>query len=458
MTPAPAERALVITDQDRADARAELYATSAPLVRWAIVGSVLLVGVSSLVGWWVIDAIAPDLGGGLQVLAAALIAAVTAALPLTIVAHIANSKGIDTNAEQLARDRLMHVASERREFETRLANALEMTDSEHDALAATERALAHVVPDTPAELLLADNSHAHLVRVAISSGAVAPGCGVDSPQGCVAARRGQTMVFPDSEAIDACPKLRDRPSGACAAVCVPVSIMGRAVGVLHVTNGGGDEPVRDGAAEELQVLANQVGNRIGMLRVMAETQLQASTDGLTGLLNRRSFENKVRGLRREGSTFALVMADLDHFKQLNDTYGHDAGDRALRIFSETLRNVVRPDDLVCRYGGEEFAMVLADCDVEKAVEVMERARSELQGAGNRGDTPPFTASFGVVGGDLDEEFEDLVARADSALYRAKNEGRNRVIVDGRHSANLGPLFATNGKPAIRIAEEPVGSA
>jgi len=266
------------------------------------------------------------------------------------------------------------------------------------------------------------------------------------------------MVFPDSEAIDACPKLRDRPSGACAAVCVPVSIMGRAVGVLHVTNGGGDEPVRDGAAEELQVLANQVGNRIGMLRVMAETQLQASTDGLTGLLNRRSFENKVRGLRREGSTFALVMADLDHFKQLNDTYGHDAGDRALRIFSETLRSVVRPDDLVCRYGGEEFAMVLADCDVEKAVEVMERARSELQGAGNRGDTPPFTASFGVVGGDLDEEFEDLVARADSALYRAKNEGRNRVIVDGRHSANLGPLFATNGKPAIRIAEEPVGSA
>ncbi|MGH8986426.1 MAG: diguanylate cyclase [Acidimicrobiia bacterium] len=444
MTPAPAERALVITDRDRADARAELYETSAPLVRWAIVGSVLLVGVSSLVGRWVIDAVAPELGGGLQLLAAALIAAVTAALPLTIVAHLANSKGIDTNADQLARDRLMHVASERREFETGLANAFEMAESEPDALEVTERALAHVVPDAPAELLLADNSHAHLVRVAVSSGAEAPGCDVDSPQGCVAARRGQTMVFPDSDALDACPKLRNRPSGAGAAVCVPVSIMGRSVGVLHVTNGGGDEPVRDGAAEELQVLANQVGNRIGMLRVMAETQLQASTDGLTGLLNRRSFENKVRVLRRQGSKFALVMADLDHFKRLNDTYGHDAGDRALRIFSETLRSVVRPDDIVCRHGGEEFAMVLPDCTIDTAVEVMERAQRELQATATRGDSPPFTASFGVVGGELDEELEGLITRADAALYRAKGEGRNRVMVDGQPSSNLGPLFAVNG--------------
>jgi diguanylate cyclase (GGDEF)-like protein len=453
MTPAPTDRALVVTDRDRADARATLHETSAPLVRWAIIGAVFLVAVTAFLGRFVRDAIVPGLDGVAAGVGSAVAAAVIAAPLLAIVGHRANNMGINTNAEQLARDRLMNIAAERREFENQLASALEMSDSEQDALATTERALAHVVPHAPGELLLADNSHAHLVRVAVSTDAEAPGCAVDSPQGCVAARRGQTMVFPDSEALDACPKLHDRPTGPCAAVCVPVSIMGRAVGVLHVTNGGGNEPVRDSAAEELQVLANQVGNRIGMLRVMAETQLQASTDGLTGLLNRRSFENKVRVLRRQGAPFALVMADLDHFKQLNDTYGHDAGDRALRIFSETLRTVVRPDDLVCRYGGEEFAVVLPGCSVEQAVDVMERARSELQAVANRGDTAPFTASFGVVGGDLDEEFEDLVARSDAALYRAKREGRNRVIVDGQHSANLGPLFATNGKAALRAVDE-----
>jgi diguanylate cyclase (GGDEF)-like protein len=453
MTPAPADRDLVVTDRDRAEARATLHETSAPLVRWAILGAVVLVAVTAFLGRMVREAIVPGLDGVWAGIGAAIVAAVIAAPLLAIVGQLASRAGINTNAEQLARDRLMNVAAERRAFENQLASALEMSDSEQDALATTERALAQVVPDAPAELLLADNSHAHLVRVAVSRDAEAPGCTVDSPQGCVAARRGQTMVFPDSQALDACPKLRDRPAGACAAVCVPVSIMGRSVGVLHVTNGGGDEPVRAGAEDELRVLANQVGNRIGMLRVMAETQLQASTDGLTGLLNRRSFENRVRVLRRQGAPFALVMADLDHFKQLNDTYGHDAGDRALRIFSETLRSVVRPDDLVCRYGGEEFAMVLPGCSVEQAVDVMERARAELQDVANRGDTAPFTASFGVVGGDLDEEFEELVARSDAALYRAKREGRNRVIVDGQHSANLGPLFATNGKAALRAVEE-----
>jgi diguanylate cyclase (GGDEF)-like protein len=453
----PTDRAIAITDQDRADARASLHETSGPVLLWSIVGSVTLVVVTAFVGRIIQEAVFPGLDGVAAGIVAAVTAAVLAAPLLAIVGHLANNSGINTNAEQLARDRLMHVAAQRREFETRVANAFEMSDSEPDALEVTERALAHVVPDAPAELLLADNSHAHLVRVAVSSGNEAPGCRVDSPQGCVAARRGQTMVFPDSDELDACPKLRDRPTGACAAVCVPVSIMGRSVGVVHVTKPRDEEFPVD-AGEDLQVLANQVGNRIGMLRMMAETQLQASTDGLTGLLNRRSLENKVRELRRLGTPFALVMADLDHFKRLNDTYGHDAGDRALRIFSETLRTVVRPDDLVCRYGGEEFAIVLPDCSVAKAVEVMDRARAELAATGQRGDCPPFTASFGVVGGEPDEEFEELVARADASLYRAKDDGRNRVVVDGQHGADLGPLFARNGKAAVTALDRSAESA
>jgi diguanylate cyclase (GGDEF)-like protein len=212
-------------------------------------------------------------------------------------------------------------------------------------------------------------------------------------------------------------------------VCVPVSIMGRTVGVVHTTGPVG-EPLTDDAVQELQTLANQAGNRLGMLRVMAETQLQASTDGLTGLINRRSLENAARRLRADATPFAFVMADLDHFKALNDAHGHETGDRALRIFSETVRQTMRSEDLACRYGGEEFALLLPGVDAHDAVDVVERIRCELDAATGRGDAPTFTASFGIAHSDDAVDFEDLVARADQALFAAKDAGRDRTCLDG----------------------------
>ena len=171
-----------------------------------------------------------------------------------------------------------------------------MSDDETAAFDTIRRGLHLAVPDSSVELLLADNSHAHLDRVVsvVPEGdavGAAHGCPVASPDQCVAARRAQTQVFPDSEALDGCPLLRGRGGDDFSAVCVPVSIMGRTVGVVHAT-GPLDEPLDDTAAGALQVLANLAGNRLGMLRIMAETQLQAMTDGLTGLMNRRSFENR----------------------------------------------------------------------------------------------------------------------------------------------------------------------
>ena len=215
--------------------------------------------------------------------------------------------------------------------------------------------------------------------------------------------------------------------------------MGRTVGVVHAT-GEVDEPLDDDAVAALQTLANQAGNRVGMLRVMAETQLQASTDGLTGLVNRRSLENRVRHLRSEGTEYALVMADLDHFKALNDAYGHETGDRALRIFSETLRGALRTDDLACRYGGEEFAIVLPGVDVHQAVEAVQRIREALDDETGRGDTPTFTASFGIACSEDADGFDDLVSRADAALFAAKDAGRNRICLDG-HTTPLAPMLS-----------------
>jgi diguanylate cyclase (GGDEF)-like protein len=352
----------------------------------------------------------------------------------------------------------------RQEFETRLANALEMADGETEVIGVIERAFTATDPGASLELLLADNSHAHLVRMAVSSPlADPPTCPVDSPDHCPAARRAQPQVFRDSEAIDACPKLRDRAGGRCSALCVPVSVMGRTVGVIHTTRDPGVVP-EDEVVQDLGTLANLAGARIGLVRMVEETQVQASTDSLTGLLNRRALENAVRSLGEGVGPRSVVMADLDHFKQLNDTHGHETGDRALRAFSQTLAASVRRDDLVGRHGGEEFAVVLPGCSAADAVTVIEKVRVDLRAALAAHSLPVVTASFGVVAALPGEELASALARADAALFQAKHEGRDRVIVhdhgvDAGGSARPTPVVVrtarlASGTPAGAEATAP----
>ena len=233
------------------------------------------------------------------------------------------------------------VQGQRQRFESRLANALDMAEGEPEVIDVIERSFAAVVPDAPVELLLADNSHAHLLRMAgAGPDGELPSCSVDSPDRCPAARRAQVQVFGDSDHLDACPKLRNRPQGRISALCVPVSIMGRTVGVIHATDKV-EAKAEEAQVQDLTTLAKLAGARIGLLRVMAETQLQASTDTLTGLLNRRSFSEKMAAVPYNLYPVAVVMADLDRFKNLNDTYGHETGDRALRLFARVLRDSLR---------------------------------------------------------------------------------------------------------------------
>jgi diguanylate cyclase (GGDEF)-like protein len=353
-------------------------------------------------------------------------------------------------------------------FESRLANALDMAEGEPEVVQVIERSFSAIVPDAPIELLLADNSHAHLLRMAFASPTGSPpACGVDSPDHCPAARRAQVQRFGDSEELDACPKLRGRAEGAMSAMCVPVSIMGRSVGVIHVT-GKQNDWFSENTEQDLATLAKLSGARIGLLRVMAETQLQATTDSLTGLLNRRSFEHRVAAVRREEPQIAIAMADLDHFKRLNDSYGHETGDRALRVFAQVLRESLRTQDLVCRHGGEEFAIAIPGCSVEKAREIFEAARSRLDAAMTVAGLPKFTVSFGVVEADPADDLPTLISRADAALFQAKREGRDRVVVidAGGHevvaptgsspAAGNGNGRVHNGRDALEVAD-PVAS-
>jgi diguanylate cyclase (GGDEF)-like protein len=330
------------------------------------------------------------------------------------------------------------IQASRQRFESRLANALDMAEGEPEVIEVIERSFASALPDAPVELLLADNSHAHLLRMASAPTTGGhPGCGVDSPDQCPAARRAQVQRFLDSEDLDACPKLRNRAEGRLSALCVPVSIMGRTVGVIHAT-GPPNAPVGEDSVQDLGTLAKLAGARIGLLRVMAETQLAASTDSLTGLLNRRSFEQQVSGARRSHPVCAMAIADLDHFKELNDTYGHDTGDRALRLFASVIRGSLRSLDITARHGGEEFAIAFPSCTATEARGALDAARERFDAAATVAGLPKCTASFGVIDAAEHEDLPELLARADAALFDAKRRGRDQVVVHDAAGTALKP--------------------
>jgi diguanylate cyclase (GGDEF)-like protein len=327
----------------------------------------------------------------------------------------------------------MESDARRADFGRQLGEAMEMVDTEEDVRGVVARAFALIDAEAPMELLLADSSRAHLERAAVSPTSGAAGCSVVSPYSCVAVRKGVATSFDTSESLNACHKLRDRPGGPCAAVCVPISFMGRSLGVLHATGPAGIPPAAE-VQRQLVTLSRHAGMRIGTVRAFARTELQATTDGLTGLLNRRTLENRVRELLQAGERLALVMVDLDRFKQLNDTYGHEAGDRALRLFSQVVRSTMRSEDVVGRLGGEEFVLVLPHSDGADALPALERLRGALADAVTAGGGPAFTASFGVTDTREASEWEELLRIADAGLLRAKAAGRDRIVVGTRTDA------------------------
>jgi two-component system cell cycle response regulator len=174
------------------------------------------------------------------------------------------------------------------------------------------------------------------------------------------------------------------------------------------------------------------------LRTSLSTSLElAATDALTGLFNRRYFETHGKVLAEQasaaGSPLSALVLDIDHFKSVNDTHGHAAGDSVLREFAERLRHNTRGADLVCRFGGEEFIVVMPDTPLWRAQQIAERLRSSVAGDPFRisaGKQVSVTASVGIAALEkLGESMDALFARADQALYAAKREGRNRVVAN-----------------------------
>ena len=170
-------------------------------------------------------------------------------------------------------------------------------------------------------------------------------------------------------------------------------------------------------------------------RKLRHAEENATVDALTGLFNRRHFEGRLKAeashALRHRRAFALVIFDLDHFKSINDTFGHEEGDRVLKHVAEAIRASLRGDDQAFRYGGEEFVLLLRACDASSAAVASERLRDELRARpidlGEKLERRVITFSAGIAAADASNGFNvaDLLARADAALYRAKRGGRDR---------------------------------
>jgi diguanylate cyclase (GGDEF)-like protein len=219
-------------------------------------------------------------------------------------------------------------------------------------------------------------------------------------------------------------------------LCVPLAIQGETVGVLCLVGFATTEP----EAVRLQQLAVTVGEAIKLslsnLRLREKLREQAVQDPLTGLFNRRHLEDSlVRELHRAQRSqypLCLAMLDLDRFKQFNDSFGHHAGDALLCALAQLLRQHLRDSDIVCRYGGEEFVIVLPNSPLVNTLERLEHIRGlvkEMQTRYGQQLLGPVTISAGVAEAqDHGFEAREILRVADEALFRAKRAGRDRVVV------------------------------
>jgi diguanylate cyclase (GGDEF)-like protein len=209
--------------------------------------------------------------------------------------------------------------------------------------------------------------------------------------------------------------------------CIPMVVYSDVIGVINVTNKKKGKEFTDEDVEMLKAVADQAAVAVNK----AQLWDMAVTDSLTGLYVRRYFmvklQEEIHRAERYNKPLSVVMVDLDRFKNINDTYGHDAGDRALKTISQFFQKNIRDIDAIGRYGGEEFVMLIPDADKKAAFCLAERLRKELAKV-KLEDLPPITISLGIATYPSDgTDIEELIKKADAAMYEAKRKGRNRAV-------------------------------
>lgn len=218
-------------------------------------------------------------------------------------------------------------------------------------------------------------------------------------------------------------------------LCVPILAQGEALGILHIQATDQDPNLGEAEMSFNTTFAAQIGLSVANIRLREALRAQSTKDPLTGLYNRRylqeMLEREIRRAIRSEQALGVLMLDLDHFKNFNDTYGHEAGDTVVRETGAFLVRRIRAEDFVCRYGGEEFVVILPTADIRAAAARAERIRSKIRDLVVMHDGRSLglvTVSIGVAALPTHGTNEkDLLQAADAVLYRAKREGRDRVV-------------------------------
>lgn len=363
-----------------------------------------------------------------------------------------NSRGEHTHFIMVGRDVTQRLESERLAEEARRFEAakrdesrllaefnewLQSSDSLEELFLVVSSFLEKLLPGSSGAVYVYANSRD--VLEAVCSWPIEGVVTHFEPPECWALRRGRSYFYGKNTVDFPCihvsaehsERLPDRY------FCLPIIAHGDTVGLLHLVFDEGAESEGLDTQKLANFCAEQISLAIANVKLREQLRDQSTRDPLTGLYNRRYFlDFAKREINRSTTTkrpAALISLDVDHFKQFNDEYGHDAGDTVLKALAETLQTMFREGDVPCRLGGEEFIVMLPGATRARAMERAEALRAQIEGLTIRygGQTLKITASLGVAAyPDDGMVLEALMREADEALYKAKSDGRNRVRAPG----------------------------
>ena len=324
----------------------------------------------------------------------------------------------------------------------KLGDMLQMCKTARESNGVLAQFVDKLFPGTSGNLYLL-NAGNNLLEAVVTWGEAGPaGDPVIGKDDCWALRRGQLHVVEDRSSKLVCQHVIGSPCGAC--LCAPIMGQGEVLGMLHVQFPA-EDPGQPAALRQRQLESQQAWSltvtehlalALANLKLRETLRAQAVRDSLTGLYNRRhmeqALEREVLRASRNRRTVGVIMLDLDHFKRFNDTFGHEAGDLLLRSLGDFLLTHIRAEDIACRYGGEEFIVILPEATLP-----MTRTRAEELWHGIRKLNVNFhgellravTASVGVAAfPEHGRTISDLLRAADTALFAAKHLGRDRVAM------------------------------
>ncbi|HEY4949507.1 MAG TPA: diguanylate cyclase [Candidatus Acidoferrales bacterium] len=323
-----------------------------------------------------------------------------------------------------------------------LGDLLQCCAGAEEAYVVVAQSVRKLLPAATAGILYVFKSSRNAVEAAAIWGDSRASEPIFAPEMCWALRRGQPHWSEYSTTGITCQHLKD-PSGSTY-LCVPMVGQGETLGVLHLEFANdtsalaniGPESIQQSRQRLAATVAGQVALALASLRLRETLRDQSIRDSLTGLFNRRfmqeSLDRELQRARRKKRPLAVVFIDLDHFKRFNDSFGHDAGDTVLRRIAEVFRQHFRGDDVICRYGGEEFAIILPEAtakDAAKRANLLRLQAKKLRFRHQDQTLDPVTLSIGVAAfPEHGSTPEDLLQAADRSLYQSKSEGRDRVTV------------------------------